>query len=204
MNTMNKRVQLESYTSMDREGQVEEQGKVTKGDNVLPFDWAKVSESDYEVTQHVINGNKPIFEVLIRRYNNRLFRIARSILKQDEDAIDVVQESWIKIYSVLNQFNGPDGFGSWVSRITYNNALMKLRKPDLMDYHGELDMEENSSKFSATSAQYEPLDNLAQRQLSALLEQAIDRLPNTYRSVFMMRAIEQLNTQDTADSRIGC
>ena len=106
----------------------------------------------------------------------------------------------IKIYNSLSQFKGPSGFPSWISRITYNNALMKFRRKHPVDYHADLTMEENSSNLNTTSSQYEPLEHMAQQQLSILLEQAIDRLPDTYRTVFMMRAIQQLNTQETATS----
>lgn len=158
--------------------------------------------TDFTVIQKVMAGDKAIFEILMRRYNNRLFRIARSITHDADEAMDIVQESWLSIYQALNQFRGPSGFASWASRITHNNALMRLRKQQRIDYQAEVIVDEKNTtaKVAINLSQYEPLNQVAGQQLRQLLEQAIDGLPDLYRSVFMMRAIQQLSTQETAAS----
>lgn len=131
----------------------------------------------------------------MRRYNQRLYRIARSILREDHEAMDVVQEAYIKAYYELHQFKGPDGFASWISRITRNEALMRIRKSQRIDYI--LDDPMNKQPEPASSDQ-PPLDTLANQQLRKLLEAAIDTLPLENRCVYVMRAIQQLSTRETA------
>jgi len=81
-------------------------------------------QSDVEVISNVLAGATDNFELIMRRYNQRLFRIARSIVKEDDEAMDVVQEAYVKAYYQLATFRGPDGFASWISRIVSNEALM--------------------------------------------------------------------------------
>lgn len=153
--------------------------------------------SDSELVTRVREGVVDAFEIIMRRYNQRLYRIARSILREDQEALDVVQETYVKAYYQLHQFKGPEGFVSWLSRIASNEAMMRLRKSKRMDYtlddpdHGHLDME---------SSDLQPMDDLANQQLRKLLEDAIDKLPVNYRSVYVMRAIQQLSTRETAGS----
>jgi len=138
------------------------------------------TDSDHEIVQQVIAGDIGRFELLMRRYNNRLYRIARSILHDQDEAMDVVQESWIAAYHSLNTFRGESGFGSWVSRITHNNALMRLRKQKRLEYQNDEVLELTAG---ADSSAAEPFEAVAQLQLSMVLEQAIDTLPIKYRSV---------------------
>jgi len=159
--------------------------------------------SDFDVVTRVIDGNTGIFEVIMRRYNNRLFRVARSVLCNSDDAMDVVQESWLSIYRSLDQFRGPKGFASWVSRIALNHSLMRVRNTHRLAFYSEMDeseIESHANEKGDAMSQYEPLNQLAQAQLNTVLEQAIDRLPLHYRSVFVMRAVQQLNVRETADS----
>lgn len=154
-------------------------------------------ESDFDVVQSVIDGDIGKFELLMRRYNNRLFRVARGLLNDHDEAMDVVQESWVAAYLSLGSFKGPDGFGSWVSRITHNNSLMRLRKQIRIEYQSEESLERSACQDDHTN---EPIDEVAQRQIGLILERAIDNLPVKYRSVFVLRAVQQLNTIETADS----
>lgn len=147
--------------------------------------------------ERVKKGDMAAFESIMRRYNQRLYRIARSILKDEHEAMDVVQETYIKAYYQLHQFNGPDGFASWLSRIASNEAMMQLRKSKRIQYildndeHEHIDME---------SSEPQPLDKLATRQLRKLLEEAIDTLAVDLRSVYVLRAIQQLSTREVAES----
>jgi len=155
--------------------------------------------SDISLIARILKGDASLFEVLMRRYNNRVYRVARSLCTDDDEAMDVVQESWIKVYWALPDFQGPDGFPSWITTITYNNALMRLRKMKRISYVAELeDTAVNSS--SSDHSNDDPLGRLAQSQLKQLLEGAIDRLPVTYRAVFVLRAVQNLSTRETAAS----
>lgn len=156
-------------------------------------------DSDADVVQRVLHGDIGQFEILMRRYNNRLFRIARGVINEQDEAMDVVQESWIAAYNSLDTFRVPQGFGAWVSRITHNNALMRLRRQTRIDYHEEDELEQ---AYVDTDSNYipGPAEQLTQRELGTALESAVNNLPVKYRSVFVLRAVQQLSTKETADS----
>ncbi len=153
-------------------------------------------ETDHDIIKRVLEGNVDAFEIIMRRYNQRLYRIARSILKEEYEAMDAVQDAYIKSYYQLNTFNGPDGFASWLSRIVTNEALMRLRKLRRVNYTLDDPMYESNEPICDT----QPIDVVAAEQLHHLLEKAIDKLPVGNRCVYMMRAIQQLSTKETAQS----
>ncbi|WP_290699172.1 RNA polymerase sigma factor [Amphritea sp.] len=160
--------------------------------NTLHADFS--SESDLALITRVRAGNSAAFEPLMRRYNQRLFRLSRSLCKNDTDAMDILQDSYVIAYEKLAQFSGPDGFVGWLSRIVRNEALMRIRRNKLVDIcsiegHEPLELYKEN-----------PSEVLAQGQLTKIIEQAIDQLPEGYASVFVMRGVQQLTTQETAIS----
>ncbi len=155
------------------------------------------SATDSELVRCVREGEVNAFEIIMRRHNQRLFRIARSILREDHEAMDVVQEAYIKAYYQLHQFSGPDGFSSWLSRIVSNEAMMRIRKSRRISYTFD---DPEYEHLDIESPDPQPMDDVANQQLRKLLEDAIDKLPVDYRSVYVMRAIQQLNTLETATS----
>jgi len=155
------------------------------------------NEPDTNIIQRVLDGNVEEFEIIMRRYNQRLYRIARSILKDEHEAMDAVQEAYIKAYYQLDKFNGPDGFASWLSRIVSNESLMRLRKSHRINYTLDDPMHNYSDE---PVFDIQPIDLIAAEQLRSLLEKAIDQLPVGNRSVYMMRAVQQLSTIETANS----
>lgn len=154
-----------------------------------------VAVTDHELVARVRTGDIDAFECIMRRHNQRLFRVARSILREDQEAMDAVQETWIKAWFQVHQFKGPDGFASWLSRIAANEAMMRVRKSTRLSYtlddpeHEHMDLE---------SPEPPPMDTIANLQLRKFLEDAIDTLPVSQRSVYVMRAIQQLSIQETA------
>ncbi|BBB26030.1 RNA polymerase sigma factor [Amphritea japonica] len=152
------------------------------------------SESDLELITRVRSGNSAAFEPIMRRYNQRLFRLSRSLCKNDSDAMDILQDSYVVAYEKLAQFSGPDGFVGWLSRIVRNEALMRIRRNKLVDICSIQDHEPLSLNKEG------PSEILAQGQLTTIIEQAIDQLPDGYASVFVMRGVQQLTTQETAIS----
>ena len=153
------------------------------------------TEADSGVITRVLDGNVDAFEIIMRRYNQRLFRIARSILKDEHEAMDAVQEAYVKAYYQLDKFNGPDGFSSWLSRIVSNEALMRLRKSHRINYTLDDPM---SNESDEPVFDIQPIDMIAADQLRSLLEKAVDQLPVGNRCVYMMRAVQQLSTRETA------
>jgi RNA polymerase sigma-70 factor (ECF subfamily) len=157
--------------------------------------------SDAELAARVRNGEAALFELIMRRYNQRLFRIARSILRDDAAAEDAMQEAYVSAYFKLAQFRGPEGFGAWLCQIVTNQALMQRRRSRVTLAPLE-ELDEPSNREAAIADSHSPENNppakLHEQQLRLLLEQAIDELPEVYRAAFVLREVEQLSVADTA------
>jgi RNA polymerase sigma-70 factor, ECF subfamily len=138
---------------------------------------------------------------LIQRHNQRLYRIARGILRDDAEAEDAMQEGYLKAFSHLDDFEGNAAIGTWLCRIVMNEALSRLRqrRPTVewnsMEDAGMLSAE--VIRFS-TETRPDPERAAAQRQIRGLLEQAIDRLPDDFRIVLIARVVEEMSVQETA------
>ena len=151
-------------------------------------------ETDLELVRRVRSGSSAAFEPLMRRYNQRLYRLSRSLSKSDADAMDTLQDSYVIAYEKIAQFTGPEGFVGWLSRIVRNEALMRIRRNKLVDICSTQNHEPVELNNEGPSAV------LAQGQLAKIIEQAIDQLPDGYASVFVLRGVQQLSTQETAES----
>lgn len=151
---------------------------------------------DEIVIELIRTGNTGAYEIIMRRYNQRLYRIARSILTDNDAAQDAVQQAYISAYYKLDSYIHTGSIGAWLSRITINEALMIKRKPEnrIVD---SIDTLENDS-FAQTSNS--PATTLANKELAILIETAVEKLPDVFRYVFVLRAIQQLSTKETAES----
>jgi RNA polymerase sigma-70 factor, ECF subfamily len=150
--------------------------------------------SDAELVQRILGGEKHLYEVIIRRYNQRLYRVARSIVQNQEEAEDVIQETYFRAFEHLHQFEGRALFSTWLTKIAVHEASNRLRR---RTRHTTIDsalLEE--SKLSPTSQT--PEHHRLAEETRVILESAIDHLPDAYRSVFVMRSIEEMSTSDTA------
>jgi RNA polymerase sigma-70 factor (ECF subfamily) len=148
---------------------------------------------DAEVVGRVLAGDSALFELVMRRYNRLLFRLARGIVRDDDEARDVVQAAYVRAYYHLAQFRGPAGFKAWLARITVNEALGRVRRappPVPGDPH---------VSTLPDLAEDEPERAAAGRDLLRILQSAIDRLPGDFRQVFMLRGVEQLSVAETAE-----
>ena len=154
--------------------------------------------SDEAVVERVRSGETALFEILMRRYNQRLYRVARSILRDDAEAEDVMQDAYVRAYSHLDQFDGRAKFATWLTKIAVNESLARLRYRSRIT---EIDAEPDSgeSDMRLMSGAPSPEQEVLTRSLSVLLEFAINNLPEIYRSVFMLREVEELSTAETAD-----
>ena len=158
---------------------------------------ARTALSDEEVITRVASGEADLFEVIMRRYNQRLFRVVRSIVGEDHEAEDAVQEVYLSAYSHLGQFAGQAQFSTWLTRIAINEALARRRR---RVRGAELNFkEEDDTMLQSTSAR-NPEDEASRREMSLMLETAIDELPPIYRIVFVMREVEQMSTAETASA----
>jgi len=152
--------------------------------------------SDEQVIKLVSNGNCAAFEIIMRRYNQRLYRIARSILEDNDAAEDAVQQAYISAYYKLDNYTHTGRFGAWLTRITINEALMIKRKPENINSKNSatIDNDKVSGLITDPSTVYE------NKELAKLIESAIEHLPEEFRHVFVLRSIQQLSTKETADS----
>lgn len=153
--------------------------------------------ADEQIVEKVLTGQTALFEVLMRRHNERVYRAARSIVKDESEAEDVMQQAYVNAYSHLRQFDGRSRFSTWLTRIAIHEALARARR---RGRYIDMDPEQPSTLTFATSMAT-PLDpeRLAfSRELGALMESAIDRLPDGAREVFILRMVEGMNTEEVA------
>lgn len=166
--------------------------------------------TDLVIVKMILAGDVDQYERIMRRYNQRLYRIARSILLDDSLALDAVQEAHIKAYQKLERFEGDKGFAGWLATIAKNEALMMLRKikseKSVFDHtreKGGVDnsdgKEMNKQNDRSLAASSSPQAAAENQQLRKELNKHIDSLPANFRTVFVMRGIEELSTRETAE-----
>jgi RNA polymerase sigma-70 factor (ECF subfamily) len=155
------------------------------------------SLTDEEVIDRVRAGETALYEVIMRRYNQRLYRVARAILHNDSEAEDVMQDAYVRAYANLNQFAARAPFSTWLTRIAVNEALARRRsrvhhqQVDIIEFDGEISMKD-------TGQSSDPEQSASDSQLKGFLEQAVLDLPEHYRTIVMLRDIEELSTSETA------
>ncbi|MGH9204565.1 MAG: RNA polymerase sigma factor, partial [Vicinamibacterales bacterium] len=155
--------------------------------------------SDEEVVERVRAGETALFEVLMRRYNQRLYRVARSILANDAEAEDVMQESYVRAYAHLDQFAGRSSFSTWLTKIAVYEALARARRSGRFDTMAVLPESSDQGMVASASESRDPERQMFDQEVKTLLEAAIDGLPRDYRSVFALRDIEGMGTAETAE-----
>ena len=158
--------------------------------------WGALSDDD--VIRRVLAGEAPLFEVLMRRYNQRLFRVARAVLKDASEAEDVMQHAYVQAFTHLAQFEGRARFSTWLTRIALYEALGRARKrvPPRADGRPE---PERPGVEALESDGLDPEQQALQSEARSLLESSVASLPPLYRAVFVMREVEGLDTAETAE-----
>jgi RNA polymerase sigma-70 factor (ECF subfamily) len=153
-----------------------------------------------ELAARAAHGDSAAFEALMRRYNRMLFRTARAILRDDAEAEDALQEAYIQAYRALGSFRGDAELSTWLARIVANEALQRLRKrarrAEIVPLQPAADAE--LEQVSDTDRDKAPEMSAARAEMRRLLESQIDALPDAYRAVFMLRAVEELSVEETA------
>ncbi|HEX6229748.1 MAG TPA: RNA polymerase sigma factor [Solirubrobacterales bacterium] len=163
----------------------------------IPSPAAPMTLSDEEVVERVLAGDTSLFEILMRRYNQRLFRVARSILSDDTEAEDVMQEAYVRAFRELANFRGEARFSTWLTRIACHEALARARKGRRLVRlipHGGGEPPDPPAETAG------PERDMENRELQAVLREAVEVLPDPLRSVFCLREIEGLSTEQTADA----
>jgi RNA polymerase sigma-70 factor (ECF subfamily) len=167
-------------------------------ESTMPAELAVVSRfsafSDEEIVARVLGGETPLFEVLMRRHNERVYRAARAIIRDDHEAEDVMQEAYVNAYAHLAQFDRRAKFSTWLTKIAVYEALARARR---LGRYEPLD-DHSLETFMPTTSSPDPERQAFGRELAQLIESAVDRLADGYREVFMLRQIEGLSTAETA------
>lgn len=154
---------------------------------------------DDEVVRRVVAGETALFEVLMRRYNQRVYRAVRAILREESEVEDAMQEAYVAAFEHLGDFNGDSSFATWLTRIAVNEALGRIRRRGRSArWLAAAGQESEEEMAFAGTPPRGPEDAAAGREMTRLLEAAIDELPPLYRAAFMLREVEQLSTAEAA------
>jgi len=148
--------------------------------------------TDEEVVERVCNGERALYELLMRRHNQRIYRAARAIVRDPAEAEDVMQDAYVRAYENLSSFAGRATFATWLTKIAVHEALARVRR------RGRLVDAEDFMPTLASDAP-DPEQRASDRELGAALEDAIDTLPDQFRAVFVLRDVEGLSTAETAE-----
>jgi len=152
--------------------------------------------SDEEIVARVIDGQTALYEVLMRRYNERIYRAARAIVKDEAEAEDVMQQAYVNAYFHLRQFDRRAKFSTWLTRIAIHEALARARKRGRYD---AVDFTEEENQAVERQPSRNPEHHAFAGELRSLLESSIDELPDGLREVFMLREVDGLSTAETAE-----
>jgi len=158
---------------------------------------------DAELARQVIAGQAGAFELLMRRHNQALFRTARSILRNDSDAEEVLQEAYLQAYRAMASYRADARLGTWLTRIVIHAAIARARqgqrRAEVVPLDGLGDLPAEAMENTMNHDPAESAERAAMRsQMRQLLEQAIDRLPDAFRTVFVLRAVEEMSGEEVA------
>jgi|KBSMisStaDraftv2_1062788.scaffolds.fasta_scaffold25406_4 RNA polymerase sigma-70 factor (ECF subfamily) len=164
--------------------------------------------TDAEVVDRVRRGETELFEVLMRRYNQKLYRAARSVFPSDPgEAEDVVQDAWVRAFAHLSQFEGRSSLPTWLVRITLHEAWARARRLRRSEPLGDVDADAPDATkrrkeftMNVASPAPDPETDAAGTEMRGILEAAVAALPEGYRTVFVLRAVEEMSTEETAES----
>ena len=154
------------------------------------------SISDSEIITRILQGEKDLYAIVVRRYNQRLYRVAMSIINDDSEVEDVMQVAYIKAYENLGQFASKSSFSTWLTRILINESLLRLKRRGKLINMND-DIMDNEIYEQHTIPVETPVSRMLNVELKGILEQAIGKLPEKYRAIFVMREIEGMNVAET-------
>jgi RNA polymerase sigma-70 factor (ECF subfamily) len=158
---------------------------------------------EFALVTQAREGDTTAFSELVRRYEGKIFRLAQHVTQNREDAEDVLQETFMKAYEHLDQFKGDSKFYTWIVRIAVNQALMKLRRRKTdksVSLDETIDTGEDTVVREIAAWGEDPEQQLSREELGGILDTAIQSLEPLYRSVFVLRDIEELSTEETAEA----
>ena len=155
--------------------------------------------TDDEIVRCVRAGEVSLYELLMRRHNQRVFRLIRSVITDAKEAEDALQDVWVRAFEHLDQFAGRASFATWACRIALYESRSRVRRAKRFVALGEDDLEmQPSDRLGGNDST--PEEQAMRDELWRLIECAVDRLPEGYRSVFVLREVEEMSTSETADA----
>ena len=161
-----------------------------------------VTPSDAELVRRALARDGSAFRAIMKTHNQRLYRLARGVVRNDSEAEDIVQEGYVRAFSHLDGFRGDSTLATWLSRIVINEALGRLRKRRRaveISMSDDPVLEAKVIQFPLKANKDDPERTMAQRQILQFVERATDDLPDLYRTVFVARVIEGLSIDETAE-----
>jgi RNA polymerase sigma-70 factor (ECF subfamily) len=152
--------------------------------------------TDEEVIQRVLAGETALYEIIMRRHNQRLYRVIRAILRDDSETEDVMQDAYVRAYQHLDQFENRAPFSTWLTRIAVHESFARIRRRNRTQ---PLDNNEDGEPtLNPAASCLDPEQSTSQSELSRLLEEQILTLPAQYRTVLMLRDVDEMSTAETA------
>ena len=161
-------------------------------------------DDDASLVTRIADRDRAAFETLMRRHNGRLFRVARAILKNDADAEDALQDAYLDAFRHIEAFRGGSTLLTWLTRIVINRALMSLRggkrHGSIVPFgeHRDGDGREATADVEDRAAA-SPIDATLRAEMRRMIERRIDELPAVFRTVFVMREVEEMSAEDVAE-----
>jgi len=157
--------------------------------------------SDEELIARIRRGDHAAYQVLVEKYQQRIYAVTYGLLGNREDALDAMQEAFIKAYRSLDRFKGKSGFYTWLYRIATNAAIdlgRKTSRRDEVEFREEIDADEEKGDYPIAPATENPADELMRKELGELIEEAIGELPPEQRTAIVLREIEGLSYREIA------
>ena len=168
--------------------------------NINDFNNHKIQES--EVIKRILSGEKELYEILVRRNNQKLYRVIRGYMKDEAEIEDIMQDSYVKAFTKLYQFKLEASFSTWLIRIGINESLARLKEKgklyQLSDYSSHLNT--NKAMEVPDDKQLNPHDRMISNESKQLLENAIDHLDIKYRTVYIMKEVEEMTLMEISDA----
>jgi RNA polymerase sigma-70 factor, ECF subfamily len=168
---------------------------------VSPTEVASSQEplKDEDIVTRVLAGETGMFEIIMRRHNQLLYRVARAILRNDGEAEDVMQDAYVRAYEHLGQFAGRAKFATWLTRIAVHEALARQHRGIRYQELEPMSEQEGDPMDRFASLAPNPEQQASNSEVRRLLEEAVEKLPDAYRTIFILRDVEDMSTTDTAD-----
>jgi len=152
--------------------------------------------TDEEIVARVRAGETQLFELIMRRHNQRIYRAARAVLRDDGEAEDVMQDAYVRAYAHLHDFEGRARFSTWLTRIAVHEALARLRRGRRLE---PIEAQTQETQSMPTAPRFSPEQQASDGEMRIVLEKAIDGLSDEFRAVFVLRTIEEMTGAETAE-----